>query len=97
MNIDKNKIMLYAESLLFHPESDEMEKLVKEFEDILVQMDKVAQLDTSKKTIASSFPVGMDNTYLREDIIIDVEKSENFISNASEKEDGYIVVNKYAK
>ncbi len=91
MKINQEKIMLYAKSLLFEPNKDEMHHLIEEFEDILEQMEIVDEIDT-KGVAISSFPNLNNKTYLREDIVIDVKNSEAMTSNANDQYDNYIMV-----
>ncbi|MCM1370982.1 MAG: Asp-tRNA(Asn)/Glu-tRNA(Gln) amidotransferase subunit GatC [Clostridium sp.] len=80
--IEKEKLELYAEKLLFKMNDDEYETLQKEFDVILKQMDLIGKIDGIKDVKPMTFPFVNYKAKFREDEVKDTLETEDLLVNA---------------
>ena len=84
--IEKDKLKMYANKLMFDMEECEYETLQKEFDIILKQMDLIGKIENISEVEPMTFPFDLINIEPREDIVCDKLSPENIFKNASSVE-----------
>lgn len=92
--IEKEKLELYAEKLLFKMNDSEYETLQKEFDTILKQMDLIGKIDGINKVEPMTFPFVTYSSKLREDEVKNTLETEDLLVNAEQYDRGQIKVPK---
>lgn len=80
--IEKEKLELYAEKLLFKMNDEEYETLQKEFDVILKQMDLIGKIDGISDVEPMTFPFVTNEAKLREDEVKNTLETEDLLVNA---------------
>ena len=84
--ITKDKLKIYANKLMFDMEDKEYETLLKEFDIILKQMDKIGEIEELKDVEPMTFPFIRDDITLRDGSEAEVIDAETLLSNCHSKE-----------
>lgn len=92
--IEKEKLELYAEKLLFKMNAEEYETLQQEFDVILKQMDLIGKIDGIEKVKPMTFPFVTYAAKLREDEIKNTLETDDLLVNAKQYDRGQIRVPK---
>lgn len=92
--IEKEKLELYAEKLLFKMNDSEYETLQKEFDTILKQMDLIGKIDGINKVEPMTFPFVTYEAELREDEVKNTLETEDLLVNVEQYDRGQIKVPK---
>ena len=80
--IEKEKLEMYAEKLLFKMNDSEYETLQQEFEVILKQMDLIGKIDGISEVEPMTFPFVTYDAKLREDEVVDELEIDEILSNS---------------
>lgn len=80
--IEKEKLELYAEKLLFKMNDSEYETLQKEFEVILKQMDLIGKIEGINEVEPMTFPFVTYKAHLREDEVKNTLDTDDLLVNA---------------
>ena len=83
--IEKSKLKDYANKLMFDMQDSEYETLQKEFETILLQMDKIGEIDNIENVQPMTFPYMLENVILRDDSISRAVDIEDALRNCHER------------
>ena len=82
--IEKEKLEMYAEKLLFRMNDEEYKTLQKEFDVILKQMDIISKIEGISEVSPMTFPFEKEGTHFREDKVCDELPVEEVLANAKE-------------
>lgn len=82
--IEKEKLEMYAEKLLFRMNDEEYKTLQKEFDVILKQMDIISKIEGISEVSPMTFPFEKEGTHFREDVVKDTLPVEEVLANAKE-------------
>ena len=82
--IEKEKLEMYAEKLLFRMNDEEYTTLQQEFDVILKQMDIISKIEGISEVSPMTFPFEKEGTYFREDEVCDELPVEEVLANAKE-------------
>ena len=82
--IEKEKLEMYAEKLLFRMNDEEYKTLQKEFDVILKQMDIISKIEGISEVTPMTFPFEKEGTHFREDEVCDELTVEEVLANAKE-------------
>ena len=80
--IEKEKLEMYAEKLLFKMNDSEYETLQQEFEVILKQMDLIGKIEGISEVEPMTFPFVTYDAKLREDEVKNTLEKEDLLVNA---------------
>ena len=92
--ITKEQLKIYANKLMFDMEDKEYETLLKEFDVILKQMDKIGEIEGLNEVEPMTFPFVRDDVSLRSGLDSEVVDAETLFSNTNSKENNQIIVPK---
>lgn len=92
--LTKEQLKVYANKLMFDMEDKEYETLLREFDVILKQMDKIGEIEGLQDVEPMTFPYVRDDITLRSGEDAEVVEAEILFSNANSKENNQIVVPK---
>jgi len=92
--ITKEQLKVYANKLMFDMEDKEYETLLKEFDVILKQMDKIGEIEGLNEVEPMTFPFVRDDVTLRSGLESEVVDSNTLFSNTDSKENNQIIVPK---
>ncbi|WP_425379833.1 Asp-tRNA(Asn)/Glu-tRNA(Gln) amidotransferase subunit GatC [Spiroplasma endosymbiont of Stenodema calcarata] len=94
--ITTEDLRLLANNIMLDLKDEELEKLSKEFDVILQQMDLVQKIDTTDVR-SMHFPFELTVDYLREDDEIVVASQSEILAAAPKITNDYIAINKVVK
>ena len=92
--ITKEKLKVYANKLMFDMEDSEYETLLKEFDVILKQMDKIGEIEEIKGVEPMTFPFLRDDIELRSGEEVENIERDILLSNCHNKLDNRVKVPK---
>ena len=92
--VTKEKLKNYAGKLMFDMKDEEYETLLKEFDVILKQMDKIGEIEGLNEVEPMTFPFVRDDVSLRSGLDSEVVDAETLFSNTNSKENNQIIVPK---
>ncbi len=79
--MDKDKLKLLAEKLMFTMNEDEYDTLLKEFDIILKQMDLIGRIPNISEVEPMTYPFPLEDVSLREDVVLEELPLEDVLSN----------------
>lgn len=88
--ITKETLKEAANKLMFDLTDEELDKLVKEFDIIVKQMELIAEIPGVDDVEPMTFPFECAVTYLREDVATKPEDRDEILKNAKDVVDGQI-------
>ena len=80
--MDKEKLKILANKLLFTMDDSEYETLSKEFEIILKQLDLIGEIKDIDKVEPLIYPFPLDNVSMREDEVLEELEIDDILSNS---------------
>ena len=80
--MDKEKLKILANKLLFTMDDSEYETLSKEFEVILKQLDLIGEIKDIDKVEPLIYPFPLDNVSMREDEVLEELEIDDILSNS---------------
>lgn len=80
--MDKEKLKILANKLLFTMDDSEYETLSEEFEIILKQMDLIGEIKDIDKVDPLIYPFPLDNVSMREDEVLEELEIDDILSNS---------------
>lgn len=94
--LTKEKLEMYAKKLMFEMNDEEYKTLEEEFDIILKQMDLIDKIEDIDSVSPMTYPfdLGLDDSYLREDIGENEICFEDMKVNVKEYEDNRVKVPK---
>ena len=92
--ITKEQLKVYANKLMFDMEDKEYETLLKEFDVILKQMDKIGEIENLKDIEPMTFPFIREDVTLRSGLESEVVDKETLFTNCHSKEGNEVKVPK---
>jgi len=84
--ITKEQIKVYANKLMFDMDDKEYETLLREFDVILKQMDKIGEIENLKDVEPMTFPFVREDIELRSGLESEVVDAETLLSNCHSKD-----------
>ena len=81
--MDKEKLKILANKLMFTMDDSEYETLSKEFEIILKQMELIEQIEGIDKVEPLIYPFKLDDVSMREDEVTDELDIDDILLNSS--------------
>lgn len=79
--MDKDRLKVLVENLMFTMNEEEYETLSKEFDIILKQMDLIGQIPDIEKVEPMTYPFPIDGVNLRDDNVLEELPLEDVLSN----------------
>ena len=92
--IEKEKLKMYANKLMFDMKEEEYKTLQEEFEIILKQMDLIGKIDGIEKVSPMTFPFPLEEASLREDEVGDYLTVGEVLENTKHQIDDQVKVPK---
>lgn len=80
--MDKEKLKILANKLLFTMDDSEYETLSEEFEIILKQLDLIGEIKDIDKVEPLIYPFELDNVSMREDEVLEELEIDDILANS---------------